>query len=98
MRKIRILTLEYCDACMWLKSELEREKIEYVNIDANSNIDFANDIEKKFQTEFYPIIFMEGETDVITILPATKLEPSPTLLTFQTIPEAINLIKSNINK
>lgn len=81
---------------MWLKSELSREKIEYVNIDADENSSFADDIEKKFKTKHYPIIFIERNADVITILPETKLETSPILLTFQTIPQAIQLIKQHI--
>lgn len=96
MRKIRILTLEYCDACNWLKSELRNKKIEFVNIDAEQNSEFANDIEKNFKTEHYPIIFLEGEKDVITILPETKLDTSSILHTFITIPEAIELIKKHI--
>lgn len=96
MRKIRILTLEYCDACNWLKSELGSEKIEYVNIDAEQNSEFADSIEEKFKTKHYPIIFLESDKNVITILPETELEPSPTLITFTTIPQAINLIKKHI--
>jgi len=96
MRKIRILTLEYCDACNWLKSELKNEKIEFVNIDADQNSDLANSVEEKFKTEHYPIIFLESDKDIITILPETKLEPSPILHTFTTIPQAIELIKKYI--
>jgi glutaredoxin len=96
MRKIRILTLSYCDVCKWLKSELSKEGLEYKEIDVEMFDSFASDIEKKFKTEHYPIIFLENDQNIITILPATELEPSPILHTFDTIPQAIQLIKQHI--
>jgi|688.fasta_scaffold674499_2 glutaredoxin len=93
MRKIRILTLNYCDACNWLKRELESEGLKFTNIDVEQHDQFASEIEKMFKTEHYPIIFLDGETDVITILSETNLEPSPSLYIFDTIPQAIDLIR-----
>lgn len=93
---IRLLTLSDCDYCMWLKSELDELGITYVNIDANKFSDFADDIEQKFKTESYPIVFIDLGVKVITIVSETELEPSDTLRTFDTIPELIGIIKQYI--
>jgi glutaredoxin len=98
MRNIRVLTLSYCDMCNWLKREIESEGLKFTNIDAEQHDSFAEDIEKRFKTESYPIIFLEGKQDVITILSETDLEPSPVLHTFETIPQAIGLIKKYIHE
>jgi len=94
--KVRVLTLSDCDYCSWLKSELNIEGIPYVNIDADMFNDFSVSVEKKFQTEYYPIVFIDIGDKVITILSETKLETSETLRTFNTIPELIGIIKSYI--
>ena len=93
---IRLLTLSGCDYCDWLKSELDGRGITYDNIDADQFSDFADKVEDKFQTEAYPIVFIESNNDVITIVPETKLETSDTLRTFDTIPELVNIIKKYI--
>jgi glutaredoxin len=94
--KVRVLTLSDCDYCSWLKSELDIEGITYTNIDANTFSDFANMVEDKFQTKYYPIVFIDIGDKVITILSETKLETSETLRTFNTIPELVGIIKSYI--
>jgi hypothetical protein len=93
---IRLLTLSGCDYCDWLKSELDGCGITYDNIDADQFSDFADKIEDKFQTESYPIVFLETKDKVITIVPETKLETSDTLLTFNTIPQLVGIIKKHI--
>ena len=93
---VRLLTLSDCDYCTWLKSELNELGITYVNIDADQFSDFADSIEQKFKTDTYPIVFIDLGVKVITIVPETKLETSDTLLTFDTIPHLISIIKRYI--
>lgn len=93
---VRLLTLSDCDYCAWLKSELDGCGIAYTNIDADQFSDFADQIEDKFKTEAYPIVFIDLGDKVVTIVPETKLETSDTLRTFDTIPELVNIIKEYI--
>jgi glutaredoxin len=94
--RIRLLTLNWCDYCMWLKSELDEQGIAYDDIDADKFSDFADQIEQKFKTEDYPIVFIDLGDKVITIMPKTELETSDTLLTFDTIPQLVGIIKKYI--
>ena len=93
---IRLLTLSDCDYCKWLKSELDAEGIAYDNIDADKFSDFADQVEQKFKTDTYPIVFIDLRPKVITIIPETELETSDTLLTFDTIPQLVGIIKKYI--
>jgi glutaredoxin len=93
---VRLLTLNDCDYCTWLKSELDGCGITYTNIDANMFPDFTDQIEDKFKTEYYPIVFLDLGEKVITIVSETKLETSDTLRTFNTIPELVSIIKQHI--
>jgi len=93
---VRLLTLSDCDYCKWLKSELDAEGIAYDNIDANKFSDFSDQIENKFKTETYPIVFIDLGVKIITIVPKTELETSDTLLTFDTIPQLVSIIKRYI--
>jgi hypothetical protein len=70
--------------------------ITYDNIDADKFSDFADQIEEKFKTKSYPIVFIESNNNITTIVPETKLDTSDTLRTFDTIPELINTIKKYI--
>jgi glutaredoxin len=92
---VRLLTLSDCDYCMWLKSELDGEGIAYEDIDAYKFSDFADEVENKYKTESYPIVFIFKDK-TITIVSDTELETSDTLLTFNTIPELISIIKKHI--
>jgi glutaredoxin len=94
--EVRILTLSDCDYCSWLKSELDSCGINYTNIDAELFSDFADEIEEKFKTEFYPIVFIESGPKIITIVSETDLDTSETLRTFDTIPHLVGMIKSYI--
>jgi glutaredoxin len=93
---IRLLTLSDCDYCSWLKSELDGQGIIYTNIDAEEYDDFSTEVEKKFKTNTYPIIFIELDSIVITIVGETKLETSDILRTFNTIPQLVGIIKQYI--
>ncbi len=93
---IRLLTLSWCDYCMWLKSELDEQGIAYDDIDADKFSDFADQIEQKFKTEDYPIVFIDLGDKVIIIVSKTELETSDTLLTFDTIPQLVGIIKKYI--
>lgn len=93
---VRLLTLSDCDYCMWLKSELDGCGIAYTNIDVDQFSDFADQIEDKFKTESYPIVFIDLGATVVTIVPETKLDTSDTLRTFDNIPELVNIIKEYI--
>lgn len=93
---VRLLTLSDCDYCTWLKSELDGCGIAYTNIDVDQFSDFADQIEDKFKTESYPIVFIDLGTTVVTIIPETKLDTSDTLRTFDNIPELVNIIKEYI--
>lgn len=93
---IKLVTLSDCDYCIWLKSELDEQGIIYTNINAYDNPKLADEIESKYKTESYPIIFIDLGVKVITIVPETKLETSDTLLTFDTIPQLIGIIKRYI--
>lgn len=93
---VRLLTLSDCAYCNWLKSELDAEGIAYDNIDADKFSDFADQVEQKFKTESYPIVFIDLGPKVITIIPETELETSDTLLTFDTIPQLVGIIKKYI--
>ena len=93
---VRLLTLEWCDTCMWLKSELDAAGISYVNIDAEQFSDFADEIEDKFKTSTYPIVFLDLGDKVITILPETDLATTDTLRTFDTVPQLVSIIKQII--
>ena len=94
--EIRLLTLSGCDYCDWLKSELDGCGITYDNIDADQFSDFADQIEQKFKTDAYPIVFIDLGLKIITIVPETELETSDTLLTFDTIPQLVGIIKKYI--
>ena len=93
---VRLLTLNDCDYCTWLENELGAEGITYTNIDAEKFSDFADQIEQKFKTESYPIVFIDLGNKIITITPETELETTDTLLTFDTIPQLVNTIKEYI--
>jgi hypothetical protein len=93
---IRLLTLSDCDYCIWLKSELDENRITYTNIDADQHPDFTDDIENKFRTDTYPIVFIDLGVKIITIVPETELETSDTLRTFDTIPQLVGIIKQYI--
>lgn len=93
---IRLLTLSDCDYCDWLKSELDAEGIIYNDINAYAFSEFADQIEEKFKTESYPIVFIETKDNVTVIVSETKLETSETLRTFNTIPELVGMIKKYI--
>ena len=93
---VRLLTLSDCAYCNWLKSELDAEGIAYDNIDADKFSDFADQVEQKFKTDTYPIVFIDLGPKVITIIPETELETSDTLLTFDTIPQLVGIIKKYI--
>ena len=93
---IRLLTLSDCDYCIWLKSELDGCGIAYDNIDADQFSDFADQVEEKFKTDKYPIVFVDLGPSVITIVSETSLDTSDKLRTFDTIPELIGIIKSYI--
>lgn len=93
---VRLLTLSDCDYCTWLKSELDAEGIIYNNIDADQFSDFSDMVEDKFKTNSYPIVFIDLGSKVITIVSETELETSDTLLTFDTIPQLVGIIKKYI--
>jgi glutaredoxin len=93
---IRILTLNDCDYCNWLKSELGAEGIAYVDIDADEHDDFSTAIEQKFKTNTYPIVFIDLGPSIVTIVGETELETSNTLRTFDTIPQLVGIIKQYI--
>lgn len=93
---VRLLTLSDCDYCLWLKSELDGCGINYINIDADEFSDFADQIEAKFKTNTYPIVFIDLGTSIVTIVPEISLDTSNTLRTFNTIPELLGIIKSYI--
>ena len=93
---VRLLTLEGCDYCNWLKSELDGQGISYTNIDARMFSDFSDEVEKKFKTESYPIVFIDLGSKVVIIVPETSLEESDTLRIFNSIPELTGMIKSYI--
>lgn len=93
---VRIVTLSDCDYCKWLKSELDAHRISYINIDADKFSDIADELENKFGTQYYPMVFVNVGSKAIAILSETNLETSDTLRTFDTIPELIGIIKSYI--
>jgi glutaredoxin len=92
--RVRLLTLNECDYCSWLKSELDGEGIVYQNIDAEQFLSFAEEVEEKFKTTSYPIVFITSQDYTLTIVPETNLETSETLRTFDSIPELIGIIKN----
>ena len=93
---VRLLTLDNCDYCKWLKSELDAEGITYTDIDANIFDDFSTQVENKFKTDSYPIVFIDLGPTIVTILAETSLDTSDTLRTFDTIPHLVGIIKSYI--
>jgi glutaredoxin len=93
---IRIVTLEDCDYCKWLKDELDGCGINYTNIDAIEFNDFSNSIENRFKTKTYPIVFIDLGLKVIALVGETSLEMNETLRTFDTIPHLVGIIKSYI--
>jgi glutaredoxin len=93
---VRLLTLSGCNHCNLLKNGLDAEGITYTNIDADVYSAFADQVEFKFQTKLYPIVFLEVEENVITLLSETNLELSDEIRTFNSIPELIGIIKSYI--
>jgi glutaredoxin len=95
---IRLLTLNGCDYCTWLKSELDNEGIEYVNIDADVFSEFTESVETLYQTNHYPVVFIEYKDKVVALLSETRLEPSDNVRIFNTIPELIGMIKQYKNE
>lgn len=93
---VRLLTLEWCDTCMWLKSELDAAGISYADIDAERFNDFSDEIENKFKTSTYPIVFLDLGDKVITIVAETNLATTDTLRTFDTVPQLVSTIKQII--
>jgi len=94
--KVRLLTLEWCDTCMWLKSELDAAGISYADINAEHFSDFSDEVEDKFKTSTYPIIFLDLDDKVITIVAETDLATTDTLRTFDTVPQLVSMIKQII--
>ena len=95
---VRIMTLEWCDTCTWLKSELDAAGIFYYDIDAEANTEFADSIEDKFKTNKYPIVFLTLPDRVITILSETDLETSPLIRIFDSVPQLVSTIKQIKNE
>lgn len=93
---VRLLTLSDCDYCMWLKSELDSCGITYVDIDAYQHSTFADEVENRFKTKYYPMVFVEAGDEVITIVSETELEDSKNLRTYDTIPNLVEIIKTYI--
>ena len=94
--RVNVLTLSDCDYCNLLKSELDKEGIAYNNIDAYQFPDFAQSIEDKFKTKYYPIVFIDHDNLITTLVSETDLETTNILRTFNTMPELIGIIKSYI--
>lgn len=94
--KIKILTLSWCEKCEMLKKQLSIERIKYENVDAEINGKFADSIEDKYMTESYPIILLEDGTKVTVLLNETRLENAKDVIIFDTVEEAIELIKQKL--
>lgn len=61
MKKITTYTLSWCPHCKALKEYLNKNKIEYENIDVEENEDAAEDIIEKTGQSGFPVIDIDGE-------------------------------------
>jgi len=93
---VRLLTLNDCDYCTWLKSELDAAGIFYTNIDGYKFTEFTDAIEEQYQTKTYPIVFIDLGDNEVVIVSEPSLETSKILRTFDTIPHLVGIIKSYI--
>ena len=88
--EIYVLSLENCPYCSVLKNSLLRLKIPFQDVNIDKNARLGDKIEIEYQTEgLYPVIMVGNDV----LLPHTNLVPSDSLRIFQTIDEALPLIK-----
>lgn len=93
---VRLLTLEWCDTCQWLKSELKTAGISYIDIDAEKFSDFTDKVEEKYKTSTYPIVLLDLGEKLIVFLSETDLDTTDEIRTFDTVPQLVGMIKSYI--
>lgn len=96
--RVKILTIEGCDYCTWLKSELDAEHIPYIDINANKEYKLADKMEMTYKTDRYPMVIVPYKGTNIIILSETSLATSDTLRTFDTIPHLVGIIKQYKNE
>lgn len=88
--EIYVLSLEDCPYCSVLKNSLLRLKIPFKDVNIDKNARLGDKIEIEYQTDgLYPVIMVGNDV----LLPHTNLVPSDSLRIFQTIDEALQLIK-----
>ena len=93
---IRVLTLSWCEKCKELKDRMKSEGIRYEEMDAGINGKYADDVEDKFLVRMYPIIFINLEDRDVVLVKETRLETGENLRTFDTVDDAIEIIKQYI--
>jgi glutaredoxin len=99
MGKIVIYTLPTCRHCQLLKDTLNHLQIPYQYIDCIEHPAIANNIESKLETNSYPIIEFPSDNifnKSVYLSPSgeNNLATSPHHRTFDTIDEAVDIIKS----
>ena len=94
--KVTLLTLSDCSYCLELKGELDSEGISYEEIDAYKFPGIADDTEEKFQTEYYPIVFIDTGDDIVVLVSETKLQPTSNLRVYNSTYHLVKIIKSYI--
>ena len=95
---LQIYTLEGCSRCSALVKELNGQGISYNNIDADLNAELADKVERLLSTTIYPIIHIKKLTKSIYLTgeDCQHTAFSDTVLTYDTIPHAVILIKQNL--
>ena len=97
---INIYTLKGCSQCKWLVEELNKERLEYRNFDADEHDDLATRLEDLLNTTLYPIVHIDrGSTDVYFISEEINhrfFDTTISILNYKSIPHLVQLIKTHI--
>lgn len=100
-KKVIIYTLINCIYCNWLKGKLSDLNInyrEYIIDDGDEyNIILGNSLERKYQTENYPIVeIVDQFKNKISFISKTDLEEQENIRIYTEINELIKIIKNEI--
>lgn len=61
MKIVVVFTLDGCIHCVNLKKRLNDEKIDFIEIEVNSNPDIWNQVQKQTNNEYLPTVFVKDE-------------------------------------
>jgi len=83
--RVKVFSMKGCPHCEKLKSKLNENNIDYIDIDIDEHEELYNNFSKKVNNEYLPAILMDR----------TAFVPEKS---FNTIDEAVSLIKNQLLK